>query len=152
MRSPQTVQRGALFCSTPILSPISSRDHPTTNPATALSRVEPVSWKPRAFVAHGFLSRDEARHLRKLSAYTVGHRPAGCYRLDVTGCLDGWMFEGLVGGFGCHSTAFTPTPTAAALHPQLQRCNPTPNPQLRRSTVLSPSGKSVEDTYRTRWV
>lgn len=33
--------------------------------------VEVVSWKPRAFVAHNFLSRDEARHLRKLSAVTL---------------------------------------------------------------------------------
>ncbi|GBF92354.1 hypothetical protein Rsub_05556 [Raphidocelis subcapitata] len=33
--------------------------------------VEVVSWRPRAFVAHGFLTPEEARHLRKLSAITL---------------------------------------------------------------------------------
>lgn len=33
--------------------------------------VEVVSWKPRAFVAHGFLSQEEALHLRRLAAVTL---------------------------------------------------------------------------------
>ncbi|KAI8475354.1 MAG: hypothetical protein J3K34DRAFT_404626 [Monoraphidium minutum] len=66
----------------------------TYKPGSAQAQpwIEVVSWKPRAFVAHGFLSKDEARHLRKLSAVT-----------------------------------------------------------LRRSTVISHSGKSVEDSYRTSY-
>jgi hypothetical protein len=34
-------------------------------------RIEVVSWKPRAFVYHNFLSDAEAEHIKKLAAPTV---------------------------------------------------------------------------------
>jgi hypothetical protein len=34
-------------------------------------RVEVVSWKPRAFIYHNFLSEEEAEHVKRLAAPTV---------------------------------------------------------------------------------
>jgi prolyl 4-hydroxylase len=36
-----------------------------------LCRIEVVSWKPRAFIYHHFLSEAEAEHIKQLAAPTV---------------------------------------------------------------------------------
>lgn len=40
-------------------------------------RIEVVSWKPRAFIYHNFLSEAEAEHIKQLAAPTVNHTRAG---------------------------------------------------------------------------
>jgi hypothetical protein len=44
-------------------------------------RVEVVSWKPRAFLYHNFLSDEEAEHMKQLAAPTVS---SGCMRTVST--------------------------------------------------------------------
>jgi prolyl 4-hydroxylase len=35
-------------------------------------RIETISWKPRAFIFHGFLSEEECDHLVELGSKRVG--------------------------------------------------------------------------------
>lgn len=35
-------------------------------------RIEVVSWQPRAFIYHNFLTDQEAEHIKRLAAATVG--------------------------------------------------------------------------------
>ena len=53
-------------------------------PHSFFSRVQTISWKPRAQVYHNFLSDREARHILNLSRYQV------CVRVCVCGACVSW--------------------------------------------------------------
>ena len=42
------------------------------SPPTLECRIQTLSWKPRAFIYHDFLSRSEARHIIELASVVVG--------------------------------------------------------------------------------
>jgi hypothetical protein len=102
-----------------------------------------VSWKPRAFVAHNFLSREEALHLRKLAAVTVG--AAAGVKSQARGLGLGCARRRAAAWLGKQRRRQRQSPRARA-----RASIPAPR-QLRRSTVVGAGGKSVEDSYRTRW-
>lgn len=84
---------------------------------------EPVSWEPRAFVAHNFASQEETDHVIGLAQPLVRQAPGRCGTgplHDVGACTD----------------AGTPC---------------TPPAQLKRSTVVGSRGESVVDEYRTSY-
>lgn len=47
----------------------------------AACRIEVVSWKPRAFIYHNFLSEEEAEHMKRMAAPTV----SSCRGCGLTG-------------------------------------------------------------------
>jgi len=40
--------------------------HPTPPATAASARIETISWRPRAYIFHNFLSQEEANHVVKL--------------------------------------------------------------------------------------
>ncbi len=47
------------------------------NITVLLCRIEVVSWKPRTFIYHNFMTDEEAEHIKKLAAPMVSAALAG---------------------------------------------------------------------------
>eukprot|EP00798_Chlamydomonas_sp_ICE-L_P005580 gene5580-4215_t len=76
--------------------------------------VEHLSWQPRSFIYHNFITNEEAVHMIDEAA---------------------------------------PTPPQLSLPVPLRRVNlvPVTHANMKRSTVIGPNGKSIEDNYRTSY-
>lgn len=131
-----------------------ARSHAPQNPDPAKRPwIESISWKPRAYIFHNFLTEEECIHLKRLAAPTVRG-----------------VWSGLVSG--CRAQRLRSCPQsqhsapASACHIQLLharvwrprglglRCDARPAAgalQMRRSTVVSANGSSVTDNYRTSY-
>ncbi len=98
-----------------------------------LCRVEVLSWKPRAFIYHNFLSAEECDHIIRTAKPLVG-------QLSVV--LSAKAISLLVQDGTCRNCV--PVKTLEVLH-VVVLC------QMRRSTVVGPSGTSVKDNIRTSY-
>eukprot|EP00798_Chlamydomonas_sp_ICE-L_P026246 gene26246-17345_t len=106
----------------------------------AASRVQVLSWKPRAFVYHNFLSHIEAAHILKtagpqaiqrLSSHPTDHYTAGTTVLRVPQV----------------KTPIQPTPSLS--HAEAALILKTVSPQMKRSLVVGPNDTGVVDNIRT---
>ena len=137
---------------------------PHCNAAPYLThRIQTLSWKPRAFVYHNFLSRMEAQHVIKLSSVLVGlwrscacapastvtgMHPIGhgtsvysgpCPLLHLPLCPPQPADEAVT---GCGPQGHLSTPPAPHIPTRL--C-----PQMKRSLVVGPNDTGVVDSIRT---
>jgi hypothetical protein len=106
-----------------------------------------VSWKPRAFLYHAFLSDAEALHMKQLAAPSVSGwlAAAGAVRvLDGASRRPGLDAIGAVNSSSSCPAALLhcAVPTVPTLHAR---------PQMKRSTVVAANGSSVLDDYRTSY-
>jgi hypothetical protein len=74
-------------------------------PAAAACRIEVVSWKPRAFIYHNFLSDEEAEHMKRLAAPTVSSCK-GCGLTEHAACAadsssDSEQLQGVWANWAC---------------------------------------------------
>lgn len=92
-------------------------------------RIEQVSWKPRAYIYHNFLTEEECDAIVDIARPLVSSLPSlSCY-------LNGAEIEWLV--------LISPSLLAFESRPE--------NVQMRRSTVVGADGKSVTDNIRTSY-